>query len=108
MTVVSKNVYIDKLDDVINEYNNNTYRTIKMKSIEVKDHTYIDSVKEVNDKDPKFKVDNHVRKSKNKNIFAKGYGPYWSGDVFVIKEVKNTDPSTYVITDLNEEIIGTF
>ena len=108
MTVVSKNVYIDKLDDVINEYNNNTYRTIKMKSIEVKDNTYIDSVKEVNDKDPKFKVDNHVRKSKNKNIFAKGYGPYWSGDVFVIKEVKNTDPSTYVITDLNEEIIGTF
>ena len=108
MTVVSKNVYIDKLDDVINEYNNNTYRTIKMKSIEVKDNTYIDSVKEVNDKDPKFKVDNHVRKSKNKNIFAKGYDPYWYGDVFVIKEVKNTDPSTYVITDLNEEIIGTF
>ena len=108
MTVVSKNVYTDKWDDVINEYNNNTFRTIKMKSIEVKDNTYIDSVKEVNDKDPKFKVDNHVRKSKNKNIFAKGYGPYWSGDVFVIKEVKNTDPSTYVITDLNEEIIGTF
>ena len=107
MTVVSKNVYIDKLDDVINEYNN-TYRTIKMKSIEVKDNTYIDSVKEVNDKNPKFKVDNHVRKSKNKNIFAKGYGPYWSGDVFVIKEVENTDPSTYVITDLNEDIVGTF
>ena len=108
MTVVSKNVYTDKWDDVINEYNNNTFRTIKMKSIEVKDNTYIDSVKEVNDKDPKFKVDNQVRNSKNKNIFAKGYGPYWSGDVFVIKEVKNTDPSTYVITDLNEKIIGTF
>ena len=80
-----------------------------MKPIEVKDNTYIDPIKEVNDKDSKFKVGDHVRISKYKNIFAKGYSPNWSGEVFVIKEVKNTIPWTYVITDLSgEEIIGTF
>ena len=109
MTSLSKNVYIDKLDDIVNEYNNTYHRTIKMKPIEVKDNTYIDSIKEVNDKDPKFKVGDHVRISKYKNIFAKGYSPNWSGEFFVIKEVKNTVPWTYVINDLNgEEIIGTF
>ena len=56
MTAVSKNVYIDKLDDIVNEYNNTYHRTIKMKPIEVKNNTYIDSIKEVNDKDSKFKV----------------------------------------------------
>ena len=65
--------------------------------------------KGVNDKDPKFKVGDHVRISKYKNIFAKGYTPNWSEEVFVIKKVKNTVPWTYVINDLNdEEIIGTF
>ena len=104
-----KYVYIDKLDDKVNEYNNVYHRIIKMKPIEVKDNTYIDSIKEVNDKDSKFKVGDHVRISKYKNIFAKGYTPNWSEEVFVIKEVKNTVPWTYVISDLNgEEIIGTF
>ena len=80
-----------------------------MKPIEVKDNTYIDSSKEVNDKDPKFKIGDHVRISKYKNIFAKGYTPNWSEEVFMIKEVKNTVPWTYVINDLNgAEIIGTF
>ena len=80
-----------------------------MKPIEVKDNTYIDSIKEVNGKDPNFKVGDHVRLSKYKNIFAKGYTPNWSEEVFVIKEVKNNVPWTYVINDLNgEEIIGTF
>ena len=65
--------------------------------------------KEVNDKDPKFKVGDHVRISKYKNIFAKGYTPNWSEEVFIIKKVKNIVPWTYVIDDLNdEEIIGTF
>ena len=72
MTSVSKNVYIDKLDDIVREYNNTYHRTNKMKLIDVKDDTYIDFKKEVNDKDPKFKVGNHVRISKYKNIFAKG------------------------------------
>ena len=92
MTAVSKNVYIDKLDDIVNEYNNTYHRTIKMKPIEVKDNTYIDSIKVVNDKDPKFKVGDHVKISKCKNILAKGYTPNWSQEVFVIKEVKNNVP----------------
>ena len=102
-------MYIDKLDDIINEYNNTYHRAIKMKPVDVKDNTYIDFGKEVNNKDPKFKIGDHVRISKYKNIFAKGYTPNWSEDVFVIKEDKNTVPWTYVINDLNgEEIIETF
>ena len=109
MTAVSKNVYINKLNDIINEYGNIYYRTIKMKPIEVKDNTYIGFIKEVNDKDPKFKFGDQIRISKYKNIFAKGHTPNWSGEVFVIKEVKNTVLWTYVINDLNsEEIIGIF
>ena len=62
---------------------------------------------ESNKKDPKFKVGDHVRTSKYKNIFAKGYAPNWSEEIFVIKKVKNTVPWTYVINDLNgEEITG--
>ena len=81
MEAVSKNVYIDKLDDIINECNNTYNRTIKMKLIKVKDDTYINSIKEVNDKDPKFKVGDDVRLSKYKNIFAKGYTPNRTKDV---------------------------
>ena len=73
MTAISKNMYIDKLDDIVNEYNNTYHRTIKMKPVHVKDNTYIDFEKEVNDKDPKFKVGDYVRIFKYKNIFAKGY-----------------------------------
>ena len=80
-----------------------------MKPIDVKDNTYIDSVKAVNDKDPKLKVVDHVRISKYKNIFAKGYTPNWSEEVFVIKKVKNTVAWTNVINDLNDDqIIGIF
>ena len=86
-----------------------------MKPVDVKDYAYIDSMelnsnKEVNDKDPKFKVDDPGRISKYKNIFAKGYTANWSEEVFVIKKVKNTAvPWTYVTNDLNgAEIIGTF
>ena len=87
MTSVSKNVYIDKLDDIVNEYNNTYHRTIKMKPVDVKDNTYIDSMelhsnKKVNDKDPKFKVSDHVRISKYKTIFVEGYTPNWSEEVF--------------------------
>ena len=109
MTSISKNVYINKLDDIVNENNNTYHRTIKMKPIDVKDNTYINIDKEVNDKDPKFKVGDHVRISKYKNIFAKGYTPNWSEEILVIKRIKNTVPRTYVINDLKgEEIIGTF
>ena len=109
MTSISKNVYINKLDDIVNEYNNTYHTTIKMKPIDVKDNTYINTSKKINHKDPKFKVDDRVRVSKYKNIFAKGYMPNWSEEVFVIKKVKNTIPWTYVIDFLNdEETIGTF
>ena len=109
MTSISKNVHVHNLDDIIDEYNNTYHRTIKMKPINVKDNTYINTDKEVNDNDPKFKVGDHVRISKYKNISAKGYTPNWSEEIFVIKEIKNTVPCTYIINDLNgEEIIGTF
>ena len=109
MTSISKNMHIDKLDDIVDEYNNTYHTTIKMKPADVKDNTYINADKEINNKDPKFKVGDHVRISKYKNIFAKGYMPNWSEEVFVIKKVKNTVPWTYVINDLNgEEITGTF
>ena len=114
MTSISKNVYINKLDDIVDEYDNTYHRTIKMKPVDVKDNACIDSMelhseKEVNDKDPKFKVGDHARISKHKNIFAKVYTPNWSEEVFVVKKVRNTVPWTYVINDLNgEEIIGTF
>ena len=109
MTSVSKNVYIDKLDDIVDEYNNTYHRTIKMKPVDVKDNAYIDFKKELNDKDPKFKVGDCVRISKYKNIFAKGYTPNWPEEVFSIKKVKNTVPWKYGINDLKgEEIIGIF
>ena len=109
MTSISKNVYIDKLDDIVNEYNNTYHATIKMKPIDIKDNTYINTDQEINNKDLKFKVGDRVRISKYKNIFAKGYTPNWSEEVFVIKKVKNTVPWTYVINDLNgDEITGTF
>ena len=106
---VSKNVYIDKLGDIVGKFNNIYHRTIKMKPVYVKDSTYIDFKKEVNVKDPKFKVGDLVRISKYKNLFAKGYSPNWSEEVFVVSKIKNAVPWTYVINDLNgEEIIGTF
>ena len=109
MTSISKNVYINKLDDIVDEYSNTYHTTIKMKPIDVKDNTYINTDKETNDKDPKFKVGDRVRISKYKNIFAKGYTPNWSEEVLVIKKVKNTVPWAHVIKDLNdEEITGPF
>ena len=108
MTSISKNVYIDKLDDIVNECNNTYDTTIKMKLIDVKDNTYINNNKKINKKDPKFKVGDRVRISKYKNIFAKGYTPNWFEEVFVIKKVKNTVPWTYVINDIDgEKISGT-
>ena len=109
MTSVSKNVYIDKLDDIVRKYNNTYHTSIKMKPYDVKDNTYIDFKKESNDKDPKFKVGDHVRISKYKNILGKGYMPNWSEEIFVISKIKNTAPWTYVLNDLNgKQIIGTF
>ena len=88
MTSISKNMYIDKLDDIVNEYNNTKHRTTKIKPIDVKDNTYIDFGNEVNDNDLEFKVGGHVRISKHKNIFAKDYTPNWSEEILLLKKLK--------------------
>ena len=85
MTAISKNVHFDVLDDIVNKYNNTVHRTIKMKPIDV-NSVELQSKKEVNDKDPKFKFEDCVRISKYKNIFAKGYMPNWSEEVYSIKK----------------------
>ena len=109
MTVISKNVYFDVLDDVANKYNNTVHRTIKMKHIDVTSDSYFEYNEDSNKKGPKFKVGNHVRISKYRNIFAKRYAPNWSKEVFVVSKIKNTFPWAYVVSDLNgEEITGSF
>ena len=109
MTAISKNVYFDVLDDIGNKYNKTVHKTIKIKSIDVTVDSYAEYNEYFNKKDPKFKVGDHVRISKYKNIFAKGYTPNWSEEVFVVSKIKNTVPWTYVVSDLNaEEITGSF
>ena len=102
MTTTGKNVYYDVLDDVVNKYNNTKHSTIKMKPIDVKDNNkrvYIDE----------HNVGDRVRISKFKNIFAKGYTPNWSKEIFIVDKINDTVPYTYNIKDLNdEEIIGSF
>ena len=109
MTTISKTVYIDVLNDIVNKYNNTVHETIKMKPINVTDDSYVEYNEDSNKKSPKFKVNDQVRISKYKNIFAKGYVPNWSEEVFVVNEIKNTVPWTYTINDLNGgKVIGTF
>ena len=105
MTSISKNVYIDKVDDKVNKYNNIYHNTIKMKTVDVKSNTYTNSSKDINDKDLKFKIDDIVRISKYKNIFAKSNVPNWSEDIFVITKIKNTVPWAFVISDLKDKEI---
>ena len=109
MTSVSKNVYIDKLDNIVHKYNHTYHSTIKMKPADVNSSTSIDFDKKNSKEDAKFKVADHVRISKYKNVFAEVYIPNWSEEVFVITKVKNTVSWTYVINDLNDEnIVGKF
>ena len=109
MTAIGKNLYYDVLDDVVNEYNNTKHSTIKMKPIDVKDNNERVYIYEHNEKDSRFKVDDRVRRSKFKNIFAKGYTPNWSTEIFIIDKINHTVPYTYNIKDLNgEDIIGSF
>ena len=109
MTSISNDLYIDKLDDIVNKYNNAYHSTIKMKPADVKSSIYADFNKAIHDKDPEFKVDNIDRISNYKNIFAKDYVPKWLEEVFVITKVKSTVPWTYVISNLKgEEIVATF
>ena len=113
MTAISKNVYFDMLDDIVDKYNNTVHRTIKMKPIEVMNDFYAEYDEYPNKKNPKFKVGDNIRISKYKNIFAKGYTPNWSEEVFVINNFVINFLLlilwTYAIIDLNsEEITGSF
>ena len=108
MTATGKNVYYDVLDDVVNKYNNTKHNTIKMKPIDVKNNKR-DYIDEHNEKDSRFIVGDRVRISKFKNIFAKGYTPNWSKEIFIIDKINDTVPYTYSLKDLNdEEIISSF
>ena len=108
-TAISKNVYFDVLDDILNKQNNTVHRTIKMKPIDVTDDSYAEYNKYFNKKDPEFKVGGHVRISKQRNILAKGYAPNWPEEVFVVSGIKNTVWWTYVVRDLDgEEITRSF
>ena len=109
ITAISENVYFDVLDDIFNKHNNTVHGTINMKPIDVTDDPYAEYNENFNKKDPKFKVGNHVRISKYKNIFAKGYAPNWSEEAFVVSKIKDTVPWSYVVSDLNgDEITGSF
>ena len=108
MTATGKNVYYDVLDDVVNKYNNTEHSTIKMKPIDVKNNKRVYIV-EHNHKDSKFKVGDRARISRYKNIFAKGYAPNWSSEIFIVDKINDTVPYTYNLKDLgDEEIIGSF
>ena len=88
MIAISTNVYFDVLDDIVDEYNKTYYKTIKMKPIDVKSDSFAEYIEESNEKDSRFKVDDHVRISKFKNVFAKGYTPNWSEEIFIVKKIK--------------------
>ena len=109
VTAISKNGYFDVLNDIVDKYNKTYHRTIKMKPIDVKSDSFVEYNEESNEKDPKFKLGDHIRISKCKNIFANGYAPSWSEEVFFVKKIKSIVPWTYEISDLNGEIIvGSF
>ena len=109
MIATGKNVYYDVLDDFVNKYDNTKHSTIKMKAIDVKDNNKRVYIDEHNEKDSRFEVGDRVRISKFKNIFAKGYTPNWSTEIFIVDKINDTVPYTYYLKDLNdEEIIGSF
>ena len=109
MTDISKNVYFAVLDDIVDKYNNTPHGTIKMKPIHDTSDSYADYNEDSNEKDPKFKVGDHVRISRYKSIFAKWYTQNWSKEGFVVGKIKNTVPWTYLISELNgEPITGIF
>ena len=108
MTATGENVYY-VLDDVVNEYNNTKHNTIKMKPKDVKDDNKRVYIDEHNKKSARYNVGDRVRISKFKNVFAKGYTPNWSREIFIVNKINDTVPYTYNLKDLNDqEIIGSF
>ena len=109
MTATGKNVYYNVLDDIVNEYINTKHSTIKMKPKDVKNDNKRVYIDEHNKKSATYHVGDRVRISKLKNIFAKGYTPNWSREIFLINKINDTVPYTYNLKDLNgEEILGSF
>ena len=109
MTATGKNIYYNVLDDVVNKYNNTKHSTIKMKPIDVGNNNKRVYIDKHNEKDSRFKLGDRVKIFKFKNIFAKGYTPNWSKEIFVVDKINDTVPYTYNLKDLNdEEIIGSF
>ena len=109
MTAAGKNVYYDVLNDVVNKYNNTKHSTIKMKPIDIGDNNIRVYIDEHNEKDSRYKVSDRVRIYKFKNIFAKGYTPNWSKEIFIADKINDTVPYTFNVKDLNNaEIIGSF
>ena len=109
MTAISKNVYFDVLEDIVNKYNSTVHRSIKIEPIDVTSDCYAEYNEDSNEKDPKFKVGHPGRISKYKNVFAKGYTQNWSEEGFVVSNIKNTVPWTYAISALNgEPMAGSF
>ena len=106
MTTTGKNVYYDVLDEVVHKYNNTKHSTLKMKPIDVKDNNnnnkrvYVDEHNEICSR---FKVGDRVRISKLKNIFANGYTPNWSTEIFIVNKINDTVSYTYNLKDLNDE-----
>ena len=103
ITSISKNVYVDKIDYIVNQYNDMYYNTTKMQLVGVKSSTYINSSKEINREDPKFKIGYIVRIPKYKNIFAKIYVPNWSKDICVIKKLKTLSRGHMLLAILTEK-----
>ena len=93
--------FFDVLDDIVNKYNNTVHRTIKTKPIVVTTNSFAEYNEDSSKKDSKLKVSDYVRISNDKNIFAKGYNPNWSEEVFVVSKIKNIVPWTYVTSKLN-------
>ena len=108
MTATGKNVYYDVLDDVVNKYNNTKHSTIKMKPTDVGDNNKRVYIDEHDEKDSRFKLGDRVRISKLKNIFAKGYTPNWSSEIFTVDKINDRVPYTYNLKINDEEIIGSF
>ena len=97
MASIPKNEYIGKFNDIINKYNDTYNSTIKMKPVDLKSSTYIKTNKEINDKDPRFKIGDIVRISKHKNIFVKGNVLNWSEEVFGLLKKLKTLYSRYML-----------
>ena len=109
MTATGKNVYYHVLYDIVNEYNNTRHNTINMKPKDVKNDNKRVYINEHNKKSARDNVGDRVRISIFKNIFAKGYTPNCSREIFIINKINDTVPYTYNLKDLNDEaIIGSF